>query len=207
MLLYNSRELSIIDNHIKKYIKIKKNIKNLINKKNILFYLNLIQIIKNKVQNDKIIKKNIDMANKFIPQMLKYNDLIFLKGNINGFNINIMVDTGCSSCIILNSIVKKCNISNLIDKSSLLLAQGIHDIKLTLGTIWFLEINLDVEKNNELSIPISVEVIDDFDIQNYNLIDNFDLILGISFLKYYKINIDFLSNYLLFNKKTKIKFY
>ena len=102
--------------------------------------------------------------------------------------------------------------------------------------IWFLEIDLEVEKNNWISIPITVDIVDDSetiaankiikehsnkinkiinikekDNDNDNDNDNetthgFELILGIGFLKSYRANIDFSSMTITLNKNIKIKF-
>ena len=188
----------------------------------------------NKITN--IIKENILMADELIPEMSIPTNLIYLEGKINNTPINIMIDTGATSCFTYKSIVEKCGVEYLIDSTTTTLVQGAHGIKPTLGVIWFLEIDLYISNGNSefVSIPISVDIIDDGDInESYkNIIENnkcennkcenklvekeipdsknnknkLELILGINFLKSYRANIDFSSMTITLNKTIKIKF-
>lgn len=183
-----------------------------------------------------IIKQNILMADEIIPEMYVYSNLIYLSGRLNGIKINTMIDTGASSCVIFKSVVDKCGLDYLIDTSTSTMIQGANGVKPSVGTIWFMEIDVEVNKNNWVTIPISVEVIDDSDTIKANKIieehtksineilkideannnndvqelkknsHEFDLILGMTFLKSYRANIDFSSMTITLNKNIKIKF-
>lgn len=181
-----------------------------------------------KYVNSEIVKQNILMADEIIPEMSMRTNLIYLNGKLNGKNINIMVDTGATSCVINKSIVDECGMNDLIDTNSCILVTGAHGIKPTLGTIWFCEIDLEISKNNYVSIPISVIVNDDSEIinakkiiNNYenkinqlthnkqnmdNISSDFQLILGMTFLKSYRANIDFGSMSITLNNSIEIKF-
>ena len=180
------------------------------------------------------------MADEIIPEMSISSNLIYLKGKLNGINAIIMIDTGATSCVIFKSVVDKCGLNYLIDTSTSVMIQGAHGIKPTLGTIWFVEIELEINQDKYINIPIRVEVIDDsetitankiiyehddkitkiIDI-NYNDMNNFkksdsnhiqtcthefEIILGMTFLKSYRANIDFSTMTITLNKNIKIKF-
>lgn len=170
-----------------------------------------------------IIKQNILMANEIIPEMLIPSNLIYLKGKLNGNPLKIMVDTGASSNVIFKSVIDKCDINYLVDDSTSFLIQSAHEIKPTVGTLWYLELEFELEKNKSISVPITATIIDDIgniqtksiEKQNNNLINSefnncesheFDIILGMSFLKSYKANIDFNSMTITLNNNIIIKF-
>lgn len=111
--------------------------------------------------NQEIIDENYDMANQIIPEMFVPSNLIYLKGKINNIPINIMIDTGASCCFTYKSVVDRCGIDYLIDKSSKKMIQGVHVTKQSLGMIWFLDIELCTDLTNYVSIPIMVDVNDD----------------------------------------------
>ena len=128
--------------------------------------------------NEEIVNENYDMANEIIPEMFVASNLIYLKGKINNTFINIMVDTGASCCFTYKSVIERCGIDYLIDKSATKMIQGVHGTKQSLGMIWFLDIelcidlsNTEIDKLNYVSIPIMVDVNDDTEqVQANNLI-------------------------------------
>lgn len=169
--------------------------------------------------NKELIKQNKLMSNEIIPKMYIPSNLIYLDGFVNGIKLNIMIDTGAACCIIFKSVVEKCSLENLIDISSSLIVQSANEITQTLGIIWYLEINLNLKNNKSITIPITVNVIDDFKTTQANEIineqmknekksnsHNIDIILGIGFLKFYKTIIDFSTMTITLNKNIKIKF-
>ena len=162
--------------------------------------------------NDLVIKQNILLANEYIPEMLFPTNLIRFDGRINNIDVNILLDTGASDCVIYKSIVDKCNLNNIIDKNSSVMVECVSSIEQTIGTIWYLEIELEISDKNYITIPIIVNVIDDSKIIkestnniNYSK-DKIQLILGMTFLKSYRANIDFYSMILTLNNSIKIKF-
>ena len=148
--------------------------KSIQNKTNTDINVNAIDFNKKNIFDKNIIDKNIMMADEIIPEMSVPTNLIYLKGRINSIPVNIMVDTGASCCFTYKSIITKCGIEHLIDTQSKIMIQGAHGIKASLGTIWFLEIDLDISNGKEqwVSIPITIEVNDDTDIiKTNNVID------------------------------------
>jgi hypothetical protein len=191
-----------------------------------------IQIEQNKFELE-LIEQNILMGDEIIPEFSIPSDLIYLGGRIGPINLKIMVDTGATSCVMFKSVVEKCGLDYLIDTSTSVMVQGAHGMKPTLGTISFLEIDLEITKDQWVSVPISVVVIDDSetikankiisehndkinkiigikDDNNNNLTNKiphgFELILGMVFLKSYRANIDFSTMIITLNKNIKIKF-
>jgi hypothetical protein len=188
----------------------------------------------------KLIKQNILMADEIIPEMSVPTDLIYLKGKLNGYPLKIMVDTGATSCVIFKSVIDKCGIEYLVDTSTSVLVQCAHGMKPTIGTLWYVEIELGIGEKNYISIPITAEIIDDSETIQANKIieehllkindlvkindsvkkndcgetnnksDNkshgFDIILGMTFLKSYRANIDFFTMSISLNNNIKIKF-
>ena len=153
--------------------------------------------------NYETIQKSKILAYKIIPKMLLSNNLIYVNGTINGVKTKIIIDTGATSCIISKSFIDKCNLNYLVDDKSTAIIQDTSSINSTIGAIWFLEINLNTNNNNILKIPINAEIINDSKV----LSESFELILGINFLKNYKVTINFSSMFLIFSKKNKILFY
>ena len=163
------------------------------------------------MNNTEYIKENKSIANKLIPEMsvnTSLTNLIYLKGKLNKINLKIMIDSGSSSCVIFKSIVNKCNLNYLIDTSISSIVQYANDMNQTLGKIWCVELELDIDNNKSIYVPISIDVINDNNnkSQTYIDINEFDIILGINFLKLYKANIDFDTNILTLDKNIKIKF-
>jgi hypothetical protein len=211
------------------------NINKISNNTNNYFNKTNINIQQNKFDLE-IIKQNILMANEIIPEMSIPSDLIYLKGKLNGINTRIMIDTGASVCVVFKSVIDKCKLNYLIDTSTSVMIQGAHGMKPTLGTIWFVEIELEIIKDKFVAIPISLDVIDDSETikankiigEHYdkikkimdpndnmdnnftNLCENkshgFDIILGMTFLKSYRANIDFSTMSITLNSNIKIKF-
>jgi hypothetical protein len=141
-----------------------------------------------------------------------------LDGRIGKNKINIMIDTGASSCVCFKSFVDKCGLEYLLDISTQQLITGAHSTKYSLGKIWYFEIQLNMD-NNWIDIPISATIIDntsdefikdntsdEFIKDNDENINSMDIILGMTFLKSYKANINFSQMILTLNDKIKIKF-
>ena len=157
----------------------------------------------NKSEN---LNKNYEMGYNNINEMLSSSNLIYLHGEMDNKNINIIIDSGASDCIIYKSVLEKCGLINLIDNNINLLVKGSNGINTTLGKIWYLEIKLQLENDEWIIVPICVDVIDDIiNHDNHELNNNFELILGMTFLKYYKTKIDFLSMSIILNNNYRIK--
>ncbi len=187
--------------------------------------------------NEEIINENYLIANEVIPEMSIPESVIIFKGRVGKVSTKLLVDTGAQNCIVFKSIVEKwgCDYVALIDRKTTTLCQGVSGLSKTFGKIWFVEIEIDTGNNKWVSIPISLDVIDDSetiatrkiikdknkhitDFLNYQCYgkevnennsesdEEIDLILGMTFLKSYKANIDFNSNCVTLNGGIKIKF-
>ena len=134
-----------------------------------------------------------EMAVNIIPEMLIPTEMIILNGEINGLPVNILLDTGASTSVIFSNAINKLNLHELIDIEQSSMLEGIGKEK-SLGQIWYIELKL-----NGNIYPISL-------VGSNNRIKDFDMILGINFLRSYKALIDFKNKTLTLNDKYEIKF-
>ncbi len=161
------------------------------------------EIVKNIIKTNDLIEENFLMANNLIPEMIVPTELIYLKGKIAGLPINILLDTGAQSSTSFKSVTDKANIDYLIDKQSKSYTVGVNNISLSYGTLWYIELELEISHERYVSVPISLNIDDDTEknkkIKEINeeqeikidLDKKIDMLLGINFLKAYKAKIDF----------------
>lgn len=135
--------------------------------------------------NKNIIENNMKMADETIPEMIIQSELIYLKGRLNNTPVNVMIDTGATGCFTYKSIMTKCGVDHLIDGRAKKIIRGVNGSKTSAGTIWFLEIDLDISNGQEqwVSIPVSIDVNDDTDVINQNNLINSKLENKISIMK------------------------
>lgn len=191
---------------------------NLTLKKEILnmFLANTLHNLNNPNNLQTIINSNIELADKYIPEMLLPTNLIYLNGNINNIPIKILVDTGATTNCIFKSKIIEAGLDDLVDKYCKSNIQGINSNDETYGKIWCTEIELENKSlNNEKIceiIRLNLQIINDDNYnENYNKNYNenykkFDVILGLNFLKSYRANIDFATSTITLNNAIKIKF-
>ncbi len=186
--------------------------------------------------NKDIVKENAEMAFT--------QSLIQLKGRINNVPIVFMIDTGASMCVTHEYVVEKCCLHHLVDAKQITYVTGAHSTEPTLGKIWCVEIELEVQLDDGslsfISIPISIDV--SHDVVNHSLKESekmknmkkammsilnnhpkankekkeeahehkhkisHDVILGQTFLRAYRANIDFGSRVITLNGDIKLKF-
>ncbi len=158
---------------------------------------------KNIIKTNELIEENFLLANNLIPEMIVPTELIHLKGKIAGLPINILLDTGAQSSTTFKSVTDKANIDYLIDKQSKSYTVGVNNISLSYGTLWYIELELEINQERYVSVPISLNIDDDTEknkkIKEINeeheikidLDKKIDMLLGINFLKAYKAKIDF----------------
>ena len=165
------------------------------------------KVYSNNIFNNKLnALNNFLLANQYIPEMSLETELIIINGKINDKKIKIMIDTGATVSTIFKSAIEKYNIEeDIIDKNNLTDFYDTHGINKTIGTIWFLEIELETNTGH-LILPTNVEIINDNQSDEFINYRDFDLILGINFLKYYRANIDFVSKMIILDEDIKIKF-
>lgn len=157
----------------------------------------------NNINNE--IQKTFDLAHEHIHEMLFPTQLITLNGKIKDIPIKILIDTGANSNCIYKTKLIQAGLENIIDKNDKSIVTGIQSNKETFGKIWYTDIELEIitaEKNKSYAmLGINLIVIDD-----ENKETPFDLILGLNFMKSYKMNIDFLTNTITLNGNVKLKF-
>lgn len=163
-------------------------------------------LINNTKNIDNEIQKTFDLAHENIPEMLFPTQLITLNGKIKNIPIKILIDTGANSNCIYKTKIIQAGLENIIDKNAKNIVSGIQSNKETCGKIWYTDIELEIitaEKNKSYAIlGLNLTVIDDENIKE----TPFDLILGLNFMKSYKMNIDFLTNTITLNENIKLKF-
>jgi hypothetical protein len=172
---------------------------------------------KNIIESERIniINQNFDLANKNISQMLIPTNLILCDGKINNVQIKILFDTGSTSNFILKTKIQESNLDNLIDETNIIDIQGIYkniniNKQTSCGNLWCIEIEFVLNAKNDNNEKFIVKdlnndnrkintnfiVIDDA----YSNMVDFDVILGLDFIKFYKVNIDFAFNIITLQK-------
>jgi hypothetical protein len=133
------------------------------------------------------------IAQTIIPQMIKQNNLIYINGYINNKLLKVIIDTGASISIIPELILKNLKLDLFIDSSRKSQLIGMCT-DISIGKLWYVDLVLD---NN--NFPLNLTVIK-------NQIKDYDIILGINFLKEYQAIIDFNNNIIKLNNHHNISF-
>jgi predicted aspartyl protease len=128
-----------------------------------------------------LIQSSFDTVVNKVPEVILPQKLLYINGTINNQLLKIIIDTGATTSIIFKHTVDKLNISYIIDTEEQTLLNGIGN-ELSIGRIWYIEVDL-----NKHTYPMSLIV-------SNNKISDFDMIIGINFLKTYKTQIDFNTN-------------
>lgn len=136
------------------------------------------------------------IADSKIPELLVPDNVIIIKGFINGININVFVDTCASGCCMSINSVKKCGLEDIIDNKNIISVKGITNKKLTLGKIWYLDLELFDSNDKNKSFPTCCEIIDDVG-------EQIDLILGSNFLRKYNCSINFSQRFIILEDNDK----
>jgi hypothetical protein len=157
---------------------------------------------------ENIIEQNYDLADKYIPEMLLPTNLIYLNGKINNIPIKILFDTGATSNCIFKSKIIEAGLDYLVDVRNKTIIQGINSNKETYGKIWYTELELELKSSNKeknyAMIGLNLQIVNDDN--SDKKINNFDVILGLNFMKSYRTNIDFSTNTITLNNTIKINF-
>lgn len=93
------------------------------------------------IQNN-LIYENMEKAYNEIPHTLIKTEAIFLKGHINGYEINFLLDTGAEMSIIPANIIEACNLDSIMDKNYQGTMKGVGEAKI-LGRVHYIEIILE----------------------------------------------------------------
>jgi len=172
----------------------------------------------------KVIEQNYLMANEVIPEMFISSDLIYLKGKLNKTDVNILFDSGCQTSTTFKSITDKANLDYIIDKKYSTICSGVGGLTKTYGMLWFTELEIETESNKFINIPIKLSIVDDTkkndlekELDNFKLKENEelemlnesnkpDILLGIDFMKAYKVNINFNKKIITLNDSIVINY-
>lgn len=158
-----------------------------------------------------LITKNYNQAEKYIKDMLTPQKLIIVNGRINKIPLRILVNTGSTYNFIYKNKILEASLNNLIDSN---LNNNINSNANINGTVWYYEIDIELKKNIEYieyaTFPIKLIVLEDNKTStkkttnSYNT--DFDMILGINFMNYYGIIINFNTNTLQMDNNIIIEF-
>jgi len=140
-----------------------------------------------------LIQSSFDTALHKLNNMVLPHKLIKIIGIINNLNVNILIDTGASVSIIFEHTINRLNINYLIDTEEKSCLNGIGS-NISIGRLWYIDLNLD-----NLLYPISL-------VASNTTISDFDIILGINFLRNYNSSINFNTNQLILNNTHIISF-
>ena len=137
------------------------------------------------------VEENYMKAYQEIPHTFIKQEMIHLKGTINGHEINFLVDTGAAISVIPQNFINACGLSNIVDKQckGKLLGVGTADI---IGRIHYVELFLP----NGM-FPCSFTISSNNDVPP---------ILGIDMMYNLGMSIDFKNRKLKFLDDSEIRF-
>ena len=90
----------------------------------------------------KKICENLEKAYNEIPHTFIRTEAIFLKGHINGHEIDFLLDTGAEMSIIPVNIIQACGLENILDTHYSGIMKGVGEDKM-LGKIHYVEVILE----------------------------------------------------------------
>ena len=147
---------------------------------------------------DMVVEENYSKANELIPDMIESGDLINVRGKLNDIPVNILFDSGCQTSTSFTSIIKKANLEHLVDKKAITYCNNIDGVTNTCGMIWLTELELEINKDNYITVPIKLSILDDSknikkeDSDNeFDTTNNIDILLGTDFMKSNNVIINF----------------
>ena len=191
-----------------------------LNKTNNINLTNIPTTSLNKTNNinltNTLITQNYNKAEKYIKNMLTLQHLIIVNGRINKIPLKILVNTASTYNFIYKNKLVEAKLDNMIDlnlKNNNMITNSNANIY---GTIWYSEIDIQLRQNKEyydyITFPINLIVLEDNKTstktaninKSYNT--NFDMIIGMNFIKYYGLIINFTRNTLEMNNNIIIEF-
>lgn len=123
-----------------------------------------------------LVTENLEKAYNEIPHTFIRTEAIFLKGHINGHEIDFLLDTGAEMSIIPVNIIQACGLENILDTHYSGIMKGVGEDKM-LGKLHYVEVILECGL-----YPCSFSVCEN---------NNLPPILGIDMMYNLGISIDF----------------
>lgn len=121
--------------------------------------------IKQEPEQD-LVSENLEKAYNEIPHTFIRTEAIFLKGHINGQEIDFLLDTGAEMSVIPVNIIQACGLEKILDKHFSGVLKGVGEAKM-LGRIHYVEIVLEcgiypcsftVCSNNDLPAILGIDM-------------------------------------------------
>jgi hypothetical protein len=146
--------------------------------------------------DDEVVEENYSKANELIPDMIESGDLINVRGKLNDIPVNILFDSGCQTSTSFTSIIKKANLEYLIDKKAITYCNNIDGVTNTCGMIWLTELELEINKDKYITVPIKLSILDDSknikqEDNEFDTTNKIDILLGTDFMKSNNVTINF----------------
>ena len=88
------------------------------------------------------VTENLEKAYNEIPHTFIRTEAIFLKGHINGHEIDFLLDTGAEMSIIPVNIIQACGLENILDTHYSGIMKGVGEDKM-LGKLHYVEVILE----------------------------------------------------------------
>lgn len=138
-----------------------------------------------------LVEENFKKAYNEIPHTFIRTEAIFLKGHINGQEINFLLDTGAEMSVIPANIIQACGLESILDTQYSGVMKGVGEAK-TLGRLHYVEVVLECGV-----YPCSFSVCSNNDLP---------AILGIDMMYNLGISIDFKKKQIHFNNGCSVEF-
>jgi hypothetical protein len=113
-----------------------------------------------------LVEENFKKAYNEIPHTFIRTEAIFLKGHINGQEINFLLDTGAEMSVIPANIIQACGLESILDTQYSGVMKGVGEAK-TLGRVHYVEVVLEcgvypcsfsVCSNNDLPAILGIDM-------------------------------------------------
>jgi len=113
-----------------------------------------------------LVEENFKKAYNEIPHTFIRTEAIFLKGHINGQEINFLLDTGAEMSVIPVNIIQACGLESILDIEYSGVMKGVGEAKM-LGRIHYVEVVLEcgvypcsfsVCSNNDLPAILGIDM-------------------------------------------------
>ena len=142
-------------------------------------------------EEDDLVIQNLTKAYEEIPHTFIKTEAIFMKGFINGVEVNFLMDTGAEVSLLPLNLVEACGLTKILDRKYKGQLSGVGHDKIE-GKIHYVEVILDCG-----IYPCAFTVCAN---------NNLPPILGIDMMYNLGINIDFKKNKIVFSDACSIDF-